>query len=452
VLDRIAPDAAGQRLHLPLPDGEPLEIVLIQADYRAADDFTWIGQIAGVAFSDVIVVRYKDALRIIARDQNPDVPYIEVRPSPLGVHLVTATDRNFNDDCVGALTPPEPAPGEGTPPAEPGGYGPRASNDPTNRIDVLVVPSQNSRNAYGNESAFIADAQAMIADANLRISSSGGGWTARLCASGWAYGAGYNDSGDIGTDLGRLRSSTDGFMDGVHTDRSLHRPDIIALIVEGGGAGVGYRPSVPGHLNASSGYFVSSRSAAIGNGTFGHELGHNMGGCHNAEQNDCAEALNSAPRGLARFCDGGLFYSDIEYRTTMSYVVNSGVTSTRIQRYSVNGLQVVRTGTFGEEICRLNMWDGGAQSMTVFEVSRPSVSQYNVISTQTWAQPGATANQGLFQWPYGRVRDAVINVKGGTAQGVARAKAGSYAESSGGPTVLRNPCVVRSHGGAAILR
>ncbi|MBL9000493.1 MAG: hypothetical protein JNK25_05090 [Phycisphaerae bacterium] len=455
VLDRINPQGVDQRVFLPLPDADPLEFVLVQGEYRAPDDFTWYGQIAGVAFSDVILVRYKDSLRIVARDYNPGRPYIEVRYSPLGVHLVTATDRNYNDECIGIreprpeLPPADPLPAD--PPPGGGGYGERASTDPTTRIDMMVVPTQNSRNAYGTENAFLADCLAMMADTNLRASASGAPWSVRLVASGWAYGANYFDSGNIDNELNRISNGSDGFLDGATNSRPDTRPDVIAVIVEGGGAGVGWRPATTGQLNIGAGFFVSSRSAAVANGTFAHELGHNLGGCHNSEQGGCTSALNSTPRGIARFCDANIFYDDIEYRTTMSYQVNTTVTSTRIQRYSVNGLQVVRTGTFGEELCRLDMWDSVSQAVTTFNVARPFVTQYNIHATQMWASPGA-GGDGTHLSPFGRVANAVAAVKGGVGAAVVRARAGTFQETSGPAVVLSNPSLIRAEGGTVLLR
>jgi hypothetical protein len=92
----------------------------------------------------------------------------------------------------------------------------------------------------------------------------------------------YTESGALDTDLTRLRSTTDGFMDQVHQLRDQHQADLVALIVDNGGAscGIAYvMTNGPRASFASSAFSVTARDCIV-NDTLAHELGHNMGNAH----------------------------------------------------------------------------------------------------------------------------------------------------------------------------
>jgi hypothetical protein len=89
----------------------------------------------------------------------------------------------------------------------------------------------------------------------------------------------YTESGNMSTDLSRLRAPADGFMDEVHEARDAYSADLVALIVQAAGAncGVAYLMDPIRAEFQTSAFSVTLRSCAIGNLTFPHELGHNIG-------------------------------------------------------------------------------------------------------------------------------------------------------------------------------
>jgi hypothetical protein len=293
----------------------------------------------------------------------------------------------------------------------------------------------------------------MVGDANLRLSTSGAPWTFRLCAAPWTLVAGYADSGDLETDLTRLSNPADGFLDAVPADRSMYRPDLVCLITNSG-TGLGYAPAITAELTVSSGYSVVALDLSITNGTFAHEVGHNMGGKHNAEQPDGVSGINGTAQGIARYCDvpDGICGSceDREFRTTMSYAVSTSVPSQRIQRYSVNGLQATLNGSLGS--CTVDLWSATAQAILTFEVSRPLVSNYNVASSQLWVQPGVNG-VGTFLSPRRSVREALAVVQGGFAEGVLKVRAGTLDETGlvGGPAQLSGAGRIEAVGGVVTI-
>lgn len=466
-------DSPLERVGIPLPEGgDPLELVLQTRQRRAATQYTWFGQIAGVANSDVILVRHDDALRLVVRNSNYHGRTFEVRGS--GANHVLYEFEPRETDCAGAISSPtlpnESMVGGGAAPTG-GSGGPQhllggAPSDPTNVVDIMVVVSDQARSAYGSFNSFLADCHAMIADSNVRVNLSGGSWTFRLVAAEWNILVGYSQHSDISDDLHELRltvgqtlngyTATDTITDQIQALRHYYRPDLVALITTNG-TGIGWQPDNTAQLTLARGYFVANRSLAVSNGTFAHEAGHNLGACHNANASApaCAQGINSTDRGIERYCDvpdgicGGC--EDTEYRTTMAYAVNSSVNNVRIQRYSVEGLTATLNGSFGT--CVVNMWATDARTMLTFNVSRPTVSQYNVARSQIWAVVGGTGAQtGTWQEPVAKIKSANQLVLGGADFGLIRARPGVYQETAGAPVVLSNGCRIIAEGGVIRLQ
>jgi hypothetical protein len=81
--------------------------------------------------------------------------------------------------------------------------------------------------------------------------------------------------------LGALRSQTDGVMDELHTLRDASGADMVALLSESGIGACGVAYLAPD--NADRMFSVTAQSCAVGNLTFAHELGHNQGASHDAD-------------------------------------------------------------------------------------------------------------------------------------------------------------------------
>ncbi|NNE69176.1 MAG: cadherin-like domain-containing protein [Rhodothermales bacterium] len=89
----------------------------------------------------------------------------------------------------------------------------------------------------------------------------------------------YAESGDLGTDLTRLRLDGDGWMDTVHGLRVQHGADLVHLIVDdAAGGSCGIANLSQGWMRPDFGFGVSAETC--GPDTFAHELGHNLGMVH----------------------------------------------------------------------------------------------------------------------------------------------------------------------------
>ena len=135
----------------------------------------------------------------------------------------------------------------------------------------MIVYSKQTAAAAGT--AIGAQIQQAIDSANAAYANSG--ITTRLNLVHTAA-VNYDESGDFNTDLNRLTSGSDGYMDEVATLRNTHGADLVSLFIENGQycglAWIG--PS------ASYGFSVINRGCASGNLSFAHELGHNFGALH----------------------------------------------------------------------------------------------------------------------------------------------------------------------------
>jgi hypothetical protein len=148
-----------------------------------------------------------------------------------------------------------------------------AAADASDTIDVMIVYSNQTAAAAG--AAIGAQAQQAVDTANLVYANSGIGMRLRLVYAGPAN---YSESGDFSTDLTRLTSAGDGYMDSVGTLRETYGADLVSLFVENGQyCGMGWIGP-----NAGYGFTVVNRGCASGNLSFPHELGHNFGARHDS--------------------------------------------------------------------------------------------------------------------------------------------------------------------------
>ncbi len=116
----------------------------------------------------------------------------------------------------------------------------------------------------------------------------------------------YTETTSGSTDLSNLRNNA-----GIQALRETHKADLVAMIGEIQGAcGVGYlMGSNQTSGNPNNAFTVTARSCAVGNLSFAHELGHNMGSQHNPENGSGP----TYPYGFGHYVNGS-------YRTVMSYV------------------------------------------------------------------------------------------------------------------------------------
>ena len=473
-IDTLDPTQA-HALEFALPEGGSIQIWLTRSEQTLPNQIVWYGKIAGVANSSVIMALDGPSMRMIVRNLNSNGRTFGVRGTPVGHMLYEHV--NLSVDCQ-----PQPAmlshhDDAGSAGSADGarirGNQPPAQVDP-NRLDIMIVYTDEARAAFGSESAVNANSAALIADLNLRLSNSGVPFSAAYIPVRWTIIAGYtqpplavsDDLSVILTDLSVLNGqadfngvvSSDSITDSIQNTRDQYRPDFVHMITHNtNGSGIGWKPgSLESMTSTGTGYAVSRSDVALDGGTFGHEVGHNLGGCHNANASrpSCNQGVNDTDRGIEGYCDvpddicGGC--EDIEYRTTMAYAVASDLfgRATRVEAYSVTGLTASLSGSFGS--CSVNLWASDARVADTINLSRQWASQYNLVSTQYWvATDGIFDEFGLFEIPGRSVQAGLDRVNGGVLNGVVRVKAGTY---TSGPQVWSGNAKINTFGGAAVFR
>lgn len=442
-------------------DGRTLELALLWSDYRDVDDYTWYGEIAGVAASDVIFVCYKDAVYMEVRDYESGTRY-QLQGIPGGMHALREVDGSraagawCGVDGRHAVQPP----GDQGHAAD---AGPRGTvTDPTDVIDIMTCCTAQALANFGSVNNFVATSQAAVADFNLRHLNSYENFavTLRLVAADASVTSGYNETSDGELDLERLAYSNDGFMEDVHAARDLYEADLVALIRYdqwGSSGGIAFRSLHPS-LGFSVNVMNHSSLSLVGD-IFAHEVGHNLNLVHDLETytQDQAEEGEPAPiltdrhgkRDVSSFCCS--LFGDKGFHTTMAYGFNDSCGgSTLIPMFSTPTIEfdpgstcsTFFPGRAGIEFCALYIENTGA----------PAVSQHRISATLQWTAPGANGT-GTFLSPRGSIGTAIQLLQGDYIEASVRAKTGSYNETflGGGTAVFDLPARIIAHDGPVVI-
>jgi peptidyl-Asp metalloendopeptidase len=136
----------------------------------------------------------------------------------------------------------------------------------------------------------------------------------------------YAESGDIQTDLNRFAGTTDGVMDGVHALRNTNTADVV-LLMTNSATSCGLANAIG--ATAATAFAVVKTSCAVGNFSFGHEIGHLQGARHNP-QNDPTTTPYAYGHGFQD--PAGAF------RTIMAYPCSGGGACPRLNFWSSDTL------------------------------------------------------------------------------------------------------------------
>jgi hypothetical protein len=275
---------------IPLFDGKTYRAVEKGSEVRAIDDRTWRGKLIEGTFDGDVVITFRKGF-VSGLIYSPDAVYEIVARGDS--HYLVQLDQSLFAECGGDV---KGEPAVATPGAAPEG----GALDSGDRIDVLVVYTTATKNFLGGDAQAQALAQQAIDATNTAYINSKIRQRVRLVHSEeFAY---VETTGSA--DLSALRSNA-----GIQTLRNTHNADMVAEISEVTGlCGIGYLMGGTGG-NANNAFTVTARSCAVGNLSFAHELGHNMGSQHNPESGSGA----TYSYGYGHYVNGS-------YRTVMSYV------------------------------------------------------------------------------------------------------------------------------------
>ncbi len=244
----------------------------------------------------------------------------EIRPDAEYGTVLLELDTTAFPECSGGFEPPADAredshalsrlsrqPSSFEPP--PGSSdGNAADNDETVIMDLLALYTPAARQALGGTAQIEAHAEAAIANANQSFENSRVNAQFRIAGIEQIR---YGESDSCGTDLGWVRNSST-----VQQLRDQYGADMVGMLVQASYCGCGYVMRTPDPGFASNAFQVTATQCAVGNLTYAHEHGHNVGMEHDPA-NGPEPGTASYPWSFGHFVSG-------EFRTVMSYPCSGG--------------------------------------------------------------------------------------------------------------------------------
>lgn len=281
----------GVNIHLDLFDGSSYVAQRLAAEgfeSRSLVDLTWRGKIAVGSFMGDVVITQRAGV-FAGLIYTPDAVF-EIVPRG-DKHFLVELDQSLFPPCAGNVE--GGSAGDGRPTGN--------ATDSGDRIDVLVLYTAAVRTSAGGDSQAQTIAQQAIDATNTAYINSKIRQRVRLVGAEFTEMA---ETGTFNTELSNLRANAP-----ANLRRDALKADLVAMLTNSTAAcGIGYLMGSPGG-NSNNGYTVTARTCAVGNLSFAHELGHNMGSHHNPENGGTA----TYPYSYGHYVNGG-------FRTVMSYV------------------------------------------------------------------------------------------------------------------------------------
>lgn len=311
--------AGGDAVQIELFDGLQYVAESESVGRSATGALIWQGQIQGQP-EDTVTLAVQDGAA--AGSIRADGRLYRFTYAGDGVHLLEElplVEPMAEHPPIPIAAPPSAAPSGGASAAELES-GQATNADDGSTVDVLVVYTPAARARRFGQAGIESLINLAVAETNTAYENSSINTRLSLVATAEI---GYNESGDMLTDLYRLQSKSDGYMDQVHTWRDAAAADTVTLIEEATDyCGIAFLMTALSHNFAGYAFSVVDSDCATGYYSFGHELGHNMGATH-----DHANGNNALyPYSY------GYWAPDYSFRTIMAYNCPGGCQ--RIQYFS----------------------------------------------------------------------------------------------------------------------
>ena len=297
-------------------DDVKVDIVLEKLELRDEFSYTWTGYVLGEEGISSVTLVVNDGV-IIGNIRSASLGYFQIRIASDGTievreidesqYGVCGVDGSFNMPSLGEPTSTRSA---------------KRRGDTYDVFDVMVVYTPDAKTDAGGTAAIEAIIELAVSEANEVFTNSLVTSQLRLVHM---EEIAYTHSGSYSTDLDRLwRRVEDGgdtWINSVHTIRDTYGADMVSMFiedpVEGGTAGIAAMMTDTSRFeNPFVAFSVVDYDTAVGNYTFIHELGHNMGCAHAV--GDGSTNPTEQGDGVFNYSHGWRFDSD-QYRTVMAY-------------------------------------------------------------------------------------------------------------------------------------
>ncbi len=343
-------------------DDATFDLKLEEVTERSPTRYTWAGRIADDDYSNVTLSIHGGIVQ--ANVHSPVYGEFQIRFAGDGLHSVQRIDPDAFAPCG---TGPEHA-------VAPPSTGPRLNLAPAPRgavleVDVLVVYTPSARTAAGGTAAIESLIDLAITESNVAYTASLIDIELNLRG---VFEVNYNEAGGFNAALYALRDNSDGLMDEVHVAREALGADMVSLFINHTEfCGLAFlMSSLAGDFSGSA-FSVEHYSCAVGNFSFAHELGHNMGAMH--------DLANSPGGGLFPDSNGWHWGNSTQpgydgaYRSIMAYAPGQ-----RVQRFSNPSVSYS-----GEPTGLANV----ANNALTLNTSRPTVASWRAAASWISAYP-----------------------------------------------------------------
>lgn len=274
----VNPAALGAaELSLSLPDGRRFNARRAQRYDTRAGVAVWVGKhnaaapgTAEAAAEETILVVHEG--RVTGSIRHGGKLY-RIRSAADGSHAVAEIDSaafprdHDEDEYRRQLERPVPA-------YTPSGTTLMPAADGTPVIRLLVNYTPAAKNRIGD---IVGEINLAVAETNQGYVNAGVNARVELAH---VAPVSYSESGSNSTDRSRYADVDDRVMDEIHAQRNTYAADVGVLMTEGNsGCGNGTI-----HASNTSAFVAVTADCAVGNYSFGHELGHLFGARHNPEE------------------------------------------------------------------------------------------------------------------------------------------------------------------------
>jgi hypothetical protein len=285
----------GGQLKLNLFTDAVLNARIDRVESNRNGSYTWIGHVEDIAHSYVFLVAHENVL--VGKISTPASVY-QIRYTGENIHTIMQLDPTRFPDESNPLEV-----GNSLPDPLSSTMAPLAANDGT-LIDVMILYTEAASVAAGGDSVLENEILLAVAEANQTYANSG--MTQRIELVHTAKATGYIESGNISTELSRLRVDGDDYIDEAHTLRNTYHADLVSLVVQTGGCGIAYVNS-----SASTAFSAFSRDCMLTNLTLPHEMAHNMYARHDWYMDAALNSPYSYSKGYVNTAN--------RWRTVMAY-------------------------------------------------------------------------------------------------------------------------------------